>query len=106
MIEIFIALLSSATTLAAVYLKNKTQAKKIKDSFSEIINDDKVDEFIIHVKNKKDFPFQSNASELITKNDKLKITVGYSKDIIDKNFESSSEQLNLIHEKLERFIYG
>lgn len=106
MIEISIALISSLTTLSAVYLKNKMQAKKIKNSFSDIINDDRVDEFIIHVKNKKNFPFESNASELITKNNKLKITVGYSKDIINQDFVSNSENINLIHEKLERFIYG
>jgi acetoin utilization deacetylase AcuC-like enzyme len=98
--------LSSVSTIAAVYLKNKMQEKKIRDTFSEIISDDRVDEFTIHVKNKKNFPFETNASELVTNTDRLQINVGYSEGITDQKFTSKSEGLNLIHKKLERFIYG
>lgn len=106
MIEIIIALISSATTIFALFLRRKNESKKFRDSFSDIANNPQVEEFTIHIKNKKGFRFETNACELVTKNDKLKIAIGYSNDVSDDLVKSNSSQVNLIHQKLERLFYG
>jgi len=106
MIEIIIALISSATTVFVVLFKQKHQSQKFRDSFSDIANNPQVEEFSIHIKNKKGFRFETNACELVTKNDRLKISIGYSDGVSDDLVKSNSIQANLIHGKLERLFYG